>query len=110
MKGKVIQVEETKNNKMDMKKCYMRSLFNFCFLETNNVGDVYFSTTEQNKWEFKKTDIPGAYTIKHINTNLFLTSNEKGDIFATVDLNSSFQKWFVFNNYENEPFIYKCVF
>ena len=109
MKGKVIKIDETKNNKMDMKKCYMRSVFNFCFLETNNVGDIYFSTTEQNKWEFKKTDIQGAYTIKHINTNLFLTSNEKGDIFSTIDLNSSFQKWFVFNSSEAETYAYQNV-
>ena len=109
MKGKVITIEETKANKMDMKKCYMRNIFNFCFLETNNVGVVYFSTTEQNKWEFKKIDIPGAYTIKHINTNLLLTSNEKGDIFSTIDLNSSFQKWFVFNSSEAETYAYQNV-
>ena len=73
------------------------------------VTKAWAETPETIRNWIKKTDIPGAYTIKHINTNLFLTSNEKGDIFATVDLNSSFQKWFVFNSSEAETYAYQNV-
>jgi hypothetical protein len=98
MKGiKITPISDTKNTRLDSKKCFLQSTFNSCYLDCNNVGDVYFSLDNPTKWEFKKTDIPGAYTLKNINTDLYLTSNEIGDLFATVELNNSFQKWNVFN-------------
>ena len=65
------------------------------YLDSNNVGDVYFSATHLIKWEFTKTDIDGGYYIKHIPTGLYLTSNGKGDLFTSIELNSTFQKWYV---------------
>ena len=98
MKGKKNpKIQETKNTRLDSRKCYIQSTFNSCFLDCNNVGDVYFSLENPSKWEFSKTDIPGAYTLKNINTNLYLTSNQIGDLFVTVELNNSYQKWNVFN-------------
>jgi hypothetical protein len=51
----------------------------------------------------------GAYTIKSLNTNLFLTTNEKGEIFTTYDLESSYQKWYVYNTDTKEIYLYKSV-
>ena len=86
---KEVLIEKTKSNRMDSKTYYIRNTFTSCYLDCNNVGNVYFSLTEPCKWEFKKTETPGAYFIRHINTNLFLTSDEHGDLFTTVSLDSS---------------------
>ena len=69
---------------MGGKKCYMRNTYLSLYLDSNNVGDVYFSATNLIKWEFTKTDIDGGYYIKHIPTGLYLTSNEKGDLFTSM--------------------------
>lgn len=94
---KEITISEKKQNKMEGKTYYLRSTFNSSYLDCDNIGDVYFSLSDPCKWEFIKTDLPGTYFMKHVNTQLFLTSNERGDIFTTVELNNSFQKWSVFS-------------
>jgi len=107
-KVKIIAIVNTTANKLDSKKMYMRSSFNSCYLDNNNVGDVYFSLDNPNKWEYKGTDMIGAYTIKSLNTNLFLTTNERGEIFTTYDLNSSsYQKWYVINTDTKDVYLYK---
>ena len=77
---KEILIEKTKSNRMDSKTYYMRNTFTSCYLDCNNVGNVYFSLNEPCKWEFKKTETQGAYVIRHINTNLYLTSDDHGDL------------------------------
>ena len=108
-KVKIINIDNSTANKLDLKKMYMRSSFNSCYLDNNNVGDVYFSLDNPNKWEFKATDMIGAYTIKSLNTNLLLTTNEKGEIFTTYDLDSSYQKWYVYNTDTKEIYLFKSV-
>ena len=39
---------------MGGKKCYMRNTYLSLYLDSNNVGDVYFSATNLIKWEFTK--------------------------------------------------------
>ena len=104
---KEVLIEKTKSNRMDSKTYYMRNTFTSCYLDCNNVGNVYFSLNEPCKWEFKKTETPGAYFIRHINTNLFLTSDEHGDLFTTVSLDSTLQKWNVFNTSSPEVYAYQ---
>ena len=65
---KEIKITGGKANRMDGKTFYMRNTFTSCYLDCNNVGDVYFSLENPTKWEFTKTDIPGAYTLKNVNT------------------------------------------
>ena len=66
----------------------MRNTYLSLYLDSNNVGDVYFSATNLIKWEFTKTDIDGGYYIKHIPTGLYLTSNEKRSLhFYWTELN-----------------------
>ena len=81
MKGKKnekkVEINGATDNSMGGKKCYMRSTYLSLYLDSNNVGDVYFSATNLTKWEFTKTDIDGGYYIKLIPTGLYLTSNEK---------------------------------
>ena len=81
MKGKKnekkVEINDATVNSMGGKKCYMRNTYLSLYLDSNNVGDVYFSATNLIKWEFTKTDIDGGYYIKHIPTGLYLTSNEK---------------------------------
>ena len=104
---KEVTIEKTKSNRMDSKTYYMRNTFTSSYLDCNNVGNVYFSLNEPCKWEFKKTETPGAYFIRHINTNLFLTSDEHGDLFTTISLNSTLQKWNVFNTSSPEVYAYQ---
>ncbi len=104
---KEILIEKTKSNRMDSKTYYMRNTFTSCYLDCNNVGNVYFSLNEPCKWEFKKTETQGAYVIRHINTNLYLTSDEHGDLFTTVSLNSTLQKWNVFNTSSPDIYAYQ---
>ena len=104
---KEVLIEKTKSNRMDNKTHYMRNTFNSSYLDCNNVGNVYFSLNEPCKWEFKKTETPGAYFIKHINTNLFLTSDEHGDLFTTVSLDSTLQKWNVYNTSSPDVYAYQ---
>ena len=104
---KEVLIEKTKSNRMDSKTYYMRNTFTSCYLDCNNVGNVYFSLNEPCKWEFKKTETPGAYFIRHINTSLFLTSDEHGDLFTTVSLDSTLQKWNVFNTSSPEVYAYQ---
>ena len=111
MKGKKnekkVEINEATVNSMGGKKCYMRNTYLSLYLDSNNVGDVYFSATNLTKWEFTKTDIDGGYFIKHIPTGLYLTSNEKGDLFTSIELNSTFQKWYVHTTTEQDIYGYQ---
>ena len=104
---KTVTINDAKVNNLGGKKCYMRSTYLSMYLDTNSVGDVYFSSTNTNKWEFTKTDLDGAYFIKHIPTQLYLTANEKGDLFTAMELNSTFQKWYVHTTSEPEIYAYQ---
>ena len=106
-KVKEVTIETTKSNRMDGKTYYMRNTFTSCYLDCNNVGNVYFSLNEPCKWEFIKTETQGAYFIKHVNTQLYLTSDEHGDLFTTISLNSTLQKWNVFNTSSPEVYAYQ---
>lgn len=89
------------------KKCYMMSNYWFQYLDTNNVGDLFFGLTNPIKWEFIKSDIDNACLIRHIPTQLYLTTNEKGDVFTSVDLQSTFQKWWTYPTSEAEVYAYQ---
>ena len=104
---KEVLIEKTKSNRMDKKTFYMRNTFNSSYLDCNNVGNVYFSLNDPCKWEFIKTETPGAYFIKHVNTQLYLTSDEHGELFTTVSLNSTLQKWNVFNTSSPDVYAYQ---
>ena len=106
-KKKEVKIETTKSNRMEGKTYYMRNTFTSCYLDCNNVGNVYFSLNEPCKWEFIKTETPGAYYIKHINTQLYLTSDEHGDLFTTISLNSTLQKWCVYVTSTPDVFAYQ---
>ena len=108
-KSKVKEVEITtnKSNRMDGKTYYMRNTFTSCYLDCNNVGNVYFSLIEPCKWEFIKTETPGAYYLKHVNTQLYLTSDEHGELFTTVSLNSTLQKWNVYTTSTPDTYAYQ---
>ena len=49
MKGKKnekkVEINEATVNSMGGKKCYMRNTYLSLYLDSNNVGDVYFSAT-----------------------------------------------------------------
>lgn len=112
MKGKKknekkVEINGATVNSMGGKKCYIRNTYLSLYLDTNNVGDVYFSSANITKWEFIKTDLDGSYFIKHIPTGLYLTSNEKGDIFTSIELNSTFQKWYIHTTTELEIYGYQ---
>ena len=104
---KEVTIEKTKSNRMDKKTFYMRNTFNSSYLDCNNVGNVYFSLNEPCKWEFIKTETVGAYYIKHVNTQLYLTSDEHGDLFTTVSLNSTLQKWNVYKTSTPDVYAYQ---
>ena len=106
-KVKEVTIETTKSNRMDGKTYYMRNTFTSCYLDCNNVGNVYFSLNEPCKWEFIKTETVGAYYIKHVNTQLYLTSDEHGDLFTTVSLNSTLQKWNVYKTSTPDVYAYQ---
>ena len=56
MKGKKnekkVEINDATVNSMGGKKCYMRNTYLSLYLDSNNVGDVYFSATNLIKWEF----------------------------------------------------------
>ena len=58
MKGKKnekkVEINDATVNSMGGKKCYMRNTYLSLYLDSNNVGDVYFSATNLIKWEFTK--------------------------------------------------------
>ena len=105
---KEIVLGNTKVKGMDGKTYYIKNTANSYFLDCNNVGNVYFNK-DPCKWEFIKTETIGTYFIKHVNTGLYRTSDEHGEIFTTVLLNSTLQKWNIFStpsvpetyNYQN---------
>ena len=58
MKGKKnekkVEINDATVNSMGGKKCYMRNTYLSLYLDSNNVGDVYFSATNLIKWELLK--------------------------------------------------------
>jgi hypothetical protein len=72
------------------------------YIDSNNLGQLflYRDTKERNlyqKWEFT-TDTPGTYLIKNVFTGLYLTTDERGNIYVTSKLDSVYQKWTVYEN------------
>ena len=58
MKGKKnekkVEINDATVNSMGGKKCYMRNTYLSLYLDSNNVGDVYFSATNLIKWNLLK--------------------------------------------------------
>ena len=58
MKGKKnekkVEINDATVNSMGGKKCYMRNTYLSLYLDSNNVGDVYFSATNLIKWDLLK--------------------------------------------------------
>lgn len=106
-KVKEVNMTDKTNKRLGEKSCYIRGDFNSLYLDSNNVGDVYFEMSVVNKWEFIATDLPGGYFIRYIPTQLYLTSNEKGELFTTIELNSTFQKWQLFETSKPEVYAYQ---
>ena len=99
---KEIALGTTKARNLDGKTFFIKNTASFYFLDCNNIGNVYFvekkpNDPSPNKWEFIKTESVGTYYIKHVNTQLYLTSDEHGDIFTTIPLNSTLQKWNIYS-------------
>ena len=109
-KGKALKLPEKLDSKymgMGGKKNYMRIYVSSQYLDCNTIGDIYMSINTTNKWDFQKTDLDGAYTIKHINTGLYLTSNEKGELFGAINLDSTYQKWYLYKTKTDNLYAYQ---
>ena len=106
-KKKETEISTSTSNRMGGKTYYVRNTFTSCYLDCNNVGNVYFSLNDPCKWEFIGTETTGAYYLKHVNTQLYLTSDEHGDLFTTVGLNSTLQKWLIHTTSINETYAIK---
>jgi hypothetical protein len=77
------------------------------YLDTNSYGNLFYSDDSENrnnyrKWLLSNTEMLGVYTIKNIQTELYLTSTENGDLYTSKeDPNSSFQQWQVLSTSES---------
>lgn len=113
-KGKKKSITITKTpyaSKLVGKNFYIRSKSSLLYLDCNFTGDALISEERQDrelftKWFFQGTDTPGIYFLKNMKTELYLTSNEYGDIYNTsFDEQSGCQKWIVLSSSEAESYI-----
>lgn len=91
--------------KLKGKSLFFQSFSCKYYLDSNNSGDLFLSSTERQgfqKWEFQMADLPGFYFIRNTITDLYVSSNECGELFCNIlNPNSSYQRWRV--NLTSEP-------
>ncbi len=112
--GKVKTITITKTplaTKLGGKNYYVVNRFCGRYLDNNGSGNLFYNdeSTERDpyqKWNFAATDTPGVYNIKSIKTELYLTSNEIGDLnVSTIQTESSYQKWIIMSSSETECYV-----
>jgi hypothetical protein len=97
--------------KLGGKNLYIVSRYCGRYTDTNNAGNVFFNeeSSERDKyqkWNLIATETPGVYSIRGINTDMYLTSNERGDINTRfLDNETNYQKWSIMTCSEAECYV-----
>jgi hypothetical protein len=112
--GKVKTITITKTplaTKLGGKNYYVVNRFCGRYLDNNASGNLFYNDEsserdQYQKWNFSSTDCPGVYNIKSIKTELYLSSNEIGDLnVSPAELESSYQKWIIMSTSEPECYV-----
>lgn len=110
-KKKTITINKNFANKLGGKNYFIESRFCGRFLDCDSTGEVFLNDeniyrNNNQKWGFNITNTPGVYLLKNVQSELYLTTSEKGDLFAAkLDEESTFQKWAIMQTSEDKHFI-----
>lgn len=107
-KGKAITLIESKyHTKFPAKNYFILSRFTYKYVDTNNCGDLFFSSEDRKnlleKWELILEDSPN-FVIRNAVSGFYLGTDMLGGLYCGLLSTSPFQRWKFYATTEPEIF------